>query len=509
MKTKRNKLTNIFKTSSILLAALLLFWNCENDDSSQVPEDLTNSYLDYVSLEKTSYNLIPFFSQGESIANKDNNTDLISWAKKNKYHFNPNNFIKTIDSIGNQAYTTSLYINNTPDNVFYNLVIPKKVAHSFISSPFIIKYELAEGTKQNYKVSSQNPFVGTISVFSLANFKNPDIRAKGVVTDDNPCMKKKVTKNNNSRGSSSSGSGGIWSTNSSEPVNNYGINIGVRPFLFINTGGGGRRPAIIGVGVGIFTFPPLGNVNRNKSASPDTIRCPDGTIVTVLLTDEECPNKRVNGVCVGDDKIINHLTDKAKCVYDKLTESSTDFKNAIKKFDGDFPVSHLKLIGSTNLPSNVNARTSPPSNYLITIAINSNKLNRPNLSIARTIIHETIHAEMFRKILSILDNGGDLKGLTRSQWISKLSNGDYPGIFDYYSRYGKEMQHQQMAAHYISTISSLLKEFQPGLSQNIYDALAWTGLKNTTAWNALSLTKRNSINKINEEFKKNGNKKCN
>ncbi len=61
-------------------------------------------------------------------------------------------------------------------------------------------------------------------------------------------------------------------------------------------------------------IPPLGNVNRNKSASPDTIRCPDGTIETVLLTDEECPNKRVNGVCVGDDKIINHLTDKAKCV---------------------------------------------------------------------------------------------------------------------------------------------------------------------------------------------------
>ncbi len=91
MKTKRNKLTNIFKTSSILLAALFLFWNCENDDSSQVSEDLTNSYLDYVSLEKTSYSLIPFFSQGESIANKDNNTDLISWANKNKYHFNHNN----------------------------------------------------------------------------------------------------------------------------------------------------------------------------------------------------------------------------------------------------------------------------------------------------------------------------------------------------------------------------------------------------------------------------------
>jgi hypothetical protein len=33
----------------------------------------------------------------------------------------------------------------------------------------------------------------------------------------------------------------------------------------------------------------------------------------------------------------------------------------------------------------------------------------------RTLIHETIHAEMYRKILSILENGGDLE-LTEAQW---------------------------------------------------------------------------------------------
>ena len=41
--------------------------------------------------------------------------------------------------------------------------------------------------------------------------------------------------------------------------------------------------------------------------------------------------------------IINELTGKAKCVYDKLQELSTGFSEAIKEFDGDFPVSHLKL----------------------------------------------------------------------------------------------------------------------------------------------------------------------
>lgn len=210
------------------------------------------------------------------------------------------------------------------------------------------------------------------------------------------------------------------------------------------------------------------------------------------------------------NEIINKLKDKADCVYRKLTKNSANFKKMIKKFDGDFPVSHLKFEESSNLPLNTNAKTSPPSNYIITIRINSNNLNRPNLSIARTIIHETIHAEMFRKILSIIDNGGDLEGLSRGQWISKLSNGDYPGIFDYYSRYGVNgMQHEQMAAHYISTISNYLKQFQPGLSQEIYDSLAWVGLKETTAWNSLALSKRTTINKTISTFNRQGSENCN
>jgi len=218
----------------------------------------------------------------------------------------------------------------------------------------------------------------------------------------------------------------------------------------------------------------------------------------------------IEDVFIPPVQIINNLTPKTKCVYTNLNNSSTNFADAIKKFDGEFPVSHLRFENSTTLPSDVNAETSPPDNYLITIKINSNNLSRPNLSIARTIIHETIHAEMFRKILSILDNGGDLDGLTAAQWTQKLSNGDYPGIFDYYSRYGVNgMQHEQMAAHYISTISDTLEEFQSGLSQDTYDALAWVGLKDTTAWNNLTTAEKSAINDIITDFDNLGIETCN
>jgi hypothetical protein len=60
------------------------------------------------------------------------------------------------------------------------------------------------------------------------------------------------------------------------------------------------------------------------------------------------------------------------------------------------------------LSNNVNARTIPPVDFIIEIQINSNNLNRPDLSIARTFIHETIHAEMFRKLLSLASSNGQI-----------------------------------------------------------------------------------------------------
>ncbi len=188
---------------------------------------------------------------------------------------------------------------------------------------------------------------------------------------------------------------------------------------------------------------------------------------------------------------------------------SGGFKDAIQKFDGEFPVSHLKYTLSVPNNPNANASTLPPSNYIIEIKINPNKLDRPILSIARTFIHEAIHAEMWRKIMSILNNGANLNGLTKNEWTQKLFNGDFHGIFDYYTRFGVSgFQHQQMATHYRKKISAFLKEFQPGLSQEIYDSLAWTGLKNTVAWNSLSTARKNEINNATTNLKRNGNKIC-
>lgn len=211
-----------------------------------------------------------------------------------------------------------------------------------------------------------------------------------------------------------------------------------------------------------------------------------------------------------DDEIINNLTGKAKCVYDKLNSMSTGFKNMIKKFDGDFPVSHLKLelkdLGTTRGQTIAPDGTGNSPDYVITIQLNSNSnihgINyRPNLMTAKTIAHEVIHAEMFRKLLSVLDNGGNIAGITRQNVLDALGN-NYPGMYDYYRRY-RNWQHQQMATHYRGTIADVLKVYDNNQhSYQFYMDLAWEGLKypNISTWSSQSQAEKDRINKVISDY---------
>lgn len=191
-------------------------------------------------------------------------------------------------------------------------------------------------------------------------------------------------------------------------------------------------------------------------------------------------------------------------IYNGLGNSA-QFRQYIKNFDGDFPVSHLRLNTSSSLPSNINAQTSPPENYVITITFNSNNLNRPKLSIARTFIHELIHAEIFRKLMecSSLPNL-NFPNYTDAQWRNFIINlrNNYPGLYDYYERFffnipagqtTSDEQHQLMAQHYRNTIIEALKAYDNTQADEVYEALSWVGLQGTVAWENLTAAERAQI----------------
>ena len=220
-----------------------------------------------------------------------------------------------------------------------------------------------------------------------------------------------------------------------------------------------------------------------------------------------------------DDQIINELTGKALCIYEKIKTSSTGFKNAIKKFEPEFPVAHLKFDmgdiepsrGKTIAP-NSNPVTPNSPDYVITIRLNNTSsvnsvTKRPNLLVAKTIAHEVIHAEMYRKLLSVLDNGGNIDGVTRQDVLEAL-NGNYPGLYDYYRRH-KNWQHAQMATHYRESLARILQEYDTGIAvpnnqqpSQLYMDLAWEGLRyaDIPTWNDLPQTEKDRVNDVISDY---------
>lgn len=81
-------------------------------------------------------------------------------------------------------------------------------------------------------------------------------------------------------------------------------------------------------------------------------------------------------------------------------------KVQLKKFDGEFTVSHLKLTINDNLEPNVYGITLLPVNYITEVQISNTALQSlSDLGKATVFAHEIIHAEIFRKMLSAAQLG--------------------------------------------------------------------------------------------------------
>lgn len=548
MKKRSKQITNLLKLGVFLFGVSLLLWNCEDDKTEGLTEVELYKQASLVNTKLVSQKL----GLGE-------NNIFIRWDKPTILVLDKKNQGGVYQYDIEQKEPVSNNSNLFVDKLTFKLIVrekegaiedvqiyryepfkkslntaPSEIAKEGFSGMKFIFNELAELEDiYTYKLGKKISSFNETKSERIDKYKNI-LYPKMDDSEFDSCLdlNGKPLEGCNSGGGSGSGSGGgyvtettrhytDWYNRCDSCTSNDGkiYNYGGVNYIYVHTKYNGSTTRWVWVSSGGDRYVDVYNSNSPSGGGPAydgedreyssgggnngyELPCPIGF--------EKVGDNCVKIVESYDDQIINKLTGKALCVFNKLKSMSTNFKSMIQKFDGEFPVSHLKFEESTSLSSNTNAETSPPSNYLITITLNSNNYNRPNLSIARTIIHETIHAEMFRKILSIIDNGGDLNGLTRSEWTNKLSNGDYPGIFDYYSRYGVNgMQHQQMAAHYISTISSLLEEYQPGLSQETYESLAWTGLKGTNAWNSLTSSERTKITNLINSFNGQGSENCN
>lgn len=196
---------------------------------------------------------------------------------------------------------------------------------------------------------------------------------------------------------------------------------------------------------------------------------------------------------------------KINSIYNQI-KTASNFKQYLQNFEPTFSVAHLVFdVGTVNI-FDAAAETSEPINYHIKITFNENKdwTNIPKIVVANTFMHEIIHAEMFRKLLSISStpNGN----IDWNQVKSLNTQDNFPGLFDYYVRYmngDTNYQHEAMATHYVNIMVNFLKQIYGNQYSDFdYKTVVWmSSLMNTKAWLLLPQSTRNSyINNWNTKY---------
>lgn len=234
----------------------------------------------------------------------------------------------------------------------------------------------------------------------------------------------------------------------------------------------------------------------------DNGKSEDSIIFVILAVDALVKGGRVDV----EERIVENLKEnsKEKCVHDKMKSLEGNFiAGVLSNFNGSSEFD-VVIKSEPSLPNNANGNTRYSGGKILEIRISTANSNTNSaLKVASTILHEYIHAEMFRKINTSI-------ALTAPMDINFLNT------YNSYKNNGFEPkpQHETMAKLYVNSMAEGLQTlhkqkmkadfdaytnyFGEEPSYDFYKALAWQSLKevNTTAWNELSSADKNKYSNL-------------
>jgi len=464
---------------------ILFLTSCEDNSIDISPEAVKNPYkINTVKLSEIP-EIRNFINQNT------NNLFYKTEDIKDGAIFDEENIMEVIDTLSFTNYSFRFVYPDTPLGTFYNLVVGK-TAEGENKQPFVLKYVCDENQLDEFISNNSNFsfFNGIISIHKYTDyFESGSFNKGGAICPDNfdangdPISCDDFDVNN---GSSNVGGGGGGTSGNTDPIPT-----------------GGSTPGTSG-GVTIV----WSETKELTLHSPRFMKSKDKSKTEVVTSDcPDCPTTVDGGVGVNIvDQIVNNLKGRARCIYDKMVDNNNNINWILENFeDADIP-SEFNLIFemSLTLDNNTNASTiKSGSNFII--KLNSNRIpERSSLSIARTILHEGIHAR--------------LREFASRKGSNEVS---FPGIYDYYRNFKNNWDHQQMADFYRGTIAIGLKQYDGALhSDQFYDDIAWEGLSEikdangnqdkifTEAWKKLTLSEQTRIENVIKEEKENGDKSC-
>ncbi|WP_143273556.1 hypothetical protein [Aquimarina sp. MAR_2010_214] len=176
-----------------------------------------------------------------------------------------------------------------------------------------------------------------------------------------------------------------------------------------------------------------------------------------------------------DDEVIfdsSFVSSKGKCVYDYIKQTNGSlFRNTIRNFIDNKEYDLKMVVEPFPSSDNADARTDDEfldSKGFITIRFNSRMVNTHNpIQWAANILHEGIHAEIFRFVHK---NDPNVKPRERARVVQ---------LYLHYkdSDWNDEAQHIHMTEKYVTPIAKALRELDKNqYSLDHYMHFAWEGL---------------------------------
>jgi hypothetical protein len=512
MKMNKNRTTKLLKIGILFFGISLFLWNCEKDENPHEHQEHQIAEINYLNIGElpevaaalSGLNTLGS-TQNKSTASRSMNTDFGS--------LNLTDILQYANNDGKLTYSFLIdkEIDLDTPYAFENLHLVKLeegyLAYILKWEPneewfedndynFLLQYFTGKRTHYDldYNIIEQTEFINGQPINGTANRSNIQQKSmdmeiscvdliyslcNGVPYDCGGSICGFGSQTYCSITYGGGGTGGDGNNNGDSDNNN-------------ETGGSGTR------------------IPRNDDDSSDVVDNGDAIVVPVAPSFEDYFDKYV----FIDEEFKKHPC--LKDVYNKMGKA-TKFKEYLQNFEATASVADLRFTADDNFslnPANQDylnamAITNPPlSSNEIVITFNTdtntsgNILNKPDVFKAVSMIHEMIHAEMYRKMLDAMiaaQGAGttlDWTDLTYDefrQYIDVTLQNKYFGIWDYYVRYDDNNdtpdngQHQQMAQHYRDIVKQALTDYDPTLTEEQKEALSWIGLNeaNIVAWQNL------------------------